>query len=207
MKSTLSPQDIKFIDTYLSNSDINYEDVRIEMIDHVASAIEHQMNNGDNRDFYDIFKDYMVENKRLLEKSGRKVFNGRIFKSVCFKFLKNLYSWQVLLGGTLLSLVLFYVYRNLENYNFIKPFVPIILMGALVIYPLIVFGKKKYSFLSNFFILVSVFYYSGYQFIGYINHNSIGFFIYMVLMAFFFVGSLETIIDLVNYYKVKFQYT
>ena len=56
MKNLLSPQDIKFIDTYLSNSDINYEDVRIEMIDHVASAIEHQMNNGDDRDFYDIFK-------------------------------------------------------------------------------------------------------------------------------------------------------
>jgi len=203
MKNLLSPQDIKFIDTYLSNSDINYEDVRIEMIDHVASAIEHQMNNGDDRDFYDIFKDYMVENKRLLERSGRKVFNGRIFKSVCIKFLKNLYSWQVLLGSPVLSLILYYVYQNLEGYDFIKPFVPIILMGALAIYPLIVFGKRKYSFLGNFFILVNIFYYLGYQFINYTNYDSIGFNVYMVLMSFFFAGSLKTIFDLVHYYRVR----
>ena len=203
MKNLLSPQDIKFIDTYLSNSDINYEDVRIEMIDHVASAIEHQMNNGDDRDFYNIFKDYMVENKRLLEKSGRKVFNGRIFKSVCIKFLKNLYSWQVLLLGTTLSFILYYIYQNLEDYDFIKAFIPIVLMGCLGLYPLAVFGKKKYSFIGNFFILVWGFYYLGYQFISYTNYDSIEFNVYMILMAFFFAGSLKTIFDLVHYYRVR----
>ena len=202
----LTQQDIKFIDTYLANSDINYEDVRIEMIDHVASAIEDKMNSGDDRDFYYIFKDYMIENKRLLEKSGRKVFNGRIFKSVCLKFLRNLYSWPVLLGGTILSLILYYIYQNLEGYDFIKSFIPIILMGCVAIYPLVVFGKRKYSFIGNFFILVWGFYYIGYQFISYTNYNSTGFYVYMVLLAFFFVGSLKTILDLVHYYKHKFKY-
>ena len=202
----LTQQDIKFIDTYLANSDINYEDVRIEMIDHVASAIEDKMNSGDDRDFYYIFKDYMIENKRLLEKRGSKVFNGRIFKSVCLKFLRNLYSWQVLLGGGILSLILRYVYQSLEGYNFIKSFIPIILMGCVAIYPLVVFGKRKYSFIGNFFILVCGFYYIGYQLISYTNYNSTGFYVYMVLLAFFFVGSLKTICDLVNYYKHKFKY-
>ena len=206
MKNLLSPQDIQFIDTYLANSDINYEDVRIEMIDHVASAIEDKMNSGDDRDFYYIFKDYMIENKRLLEKRGSKVFNGRIFKSVCLKFLRNLYSWQVLLGGGILSLILRYVYQSLEGYNFIKSFIPIILMGCVAIYPLVVFGKRKYSFIGNFFILVWGFYYIGYQLISYTNYNSTGFYVYMVLLAFFFVGSLKTIFDLVHYYKHKFKY-
>ena len=176
------------------------------MIDHVASAIEDKMNSGDDRDFYYIFKDYMIENKRLLEKRGSKVFNGRIFKSVCLKFLRNLYSWQVLLGGGILSLILRYVYQSLEGYNFIKSFIPIILMGCVAIYPLVVFGKRKYSFIGNFFILVWGFYYIGYQLISYTNYNSTGFYVYMVLLAFFFVGSLKTIFDLVHYYKHKFKY-
>lgn len=58
----LSLQDIQFIDTYLKSSDIIFTDIRIEMVDHVASEIEYLMDSGDTRGFYDTFKDYMVEN-------------------------------------------------------------------------------------------------------------------------------------------------
>lgn len=62
----LTSDNIVFIDTYLDNSRIEYKDVRLEMVDHIASAIEDKMNNGDKRAFYYIFKDYMVENKAIL---------------------------------------------------------------------------------------------------------------------------------------------
>ncbi len=39
----LTPEQIKFIDTYLKNSGVEFLDVRVEMIDHVASAIEEKL--------------------------------------------------------------------------------------------------------------------------------------------------------------------
>ena len=41
MKLTL--QDIQFIANYLKNSEVIYYDIRMEMLDHVATAVEQKM--------------------------------------------------------------------------------------------------------------------------------------------------------------------
>ena len=52
----LDKEQIQFIDNYLDNSDVVYADIRMEMVDHVASGIEARIDKGDTRDFYYIFK-------------------------------------------------------------------------------------------------------------------------------------------------------
>lgn len=68
----LTTKDIQFIDAYLENSDVIYADIRIEMVDHVASDIENRIEAGDTRDFYHVFKDYMIENKTQLLKNNKQ---------------------------------------------------------------------------------------------------------------------------------------
>ena len=58
----LTSQNIKFIDNYLKNSEVIYYDIRMEMLDHVATAVEQKMQT-ENLDFYDAFKSYMVVNQ------------------------------------------------------------------------------------------------------------------------------------------------
>lgn len=90
---SLTKENIQFIDTYLKNSDIIFTDIRVEMVDHIASEIEHLMENGDTRDFYYIFKDYMIENKKELVKERKeyyKVADKKIFKML----MKKLLSFQ-----------------------------------------------------------------------------------------------------------------
>ncbi|OBX21852.1 MULTISPECIES: hypothetical protein [Bizionia] len=66
----LTEDEICFIETYLKNSGVVFVDIRLEMVDYVASEIEARLQENDARDFYLIFKDYMVENKRhLLQRS------------------------------------------------------------------------------------------------------------------------------------------
>ena len=65
----LTLDNIQFIETYLKNSGINFVDVRMEMTDHIASSIETEIEKGDHRDFYYIFKDFMAVNKKSLLKS------------------------------------------------------------------------------------------------------------------------------------------
>ncbi len=102
----LTQDDIQFIDTYLKNSDILFDDVRMEMVDHVASDIEEQINNGDDRDFYNVFKDYMIENKKLLQNSN-KAFRKATDKKIALELLKQLVSLRTtfIFGIIYLSLV------------------------------------------------------------------------------------------------------
>ena len=59
----LTAKNIKFIDNYLKNSEVIYYDIRMEMLDHVATAVEQKI-QAENLDFYDAFKSYMVVNKK-----------------------------------------------------------------------------------------------------------------------------------------------
>ena len=47
---SLSSENIKFIDNYLKNSEVIYYDIRMEMLDHVATAVERKMQT-ENLDF------------------------------------------------------------------------------------------------------------------------------------------------------------
>lgn len=57
----LTPQQLQFIDRYLKESGVQYDDIRYEMTDHVASAIE-----GREGDFKESFYSYMINHKREL---------------------------------------------------------------------------------------------------------------------------------------------
>lgn len=108
----LTKENIQFIDQYLENSDVIHVDIRTEMIDHVASEIEVMMNKGDQRDFYFIFKDYMVANKhRLLNnnKSFIKVTDKQLVKSITQALLK----WPSLL--TFFSCMLLFTSLNMTT--------------------------------------------------------------------------------------------
>jgi hypothetical protein len=108
----LSQVDIKFIDTYLKNSEIIFTDIRIEIVDHVASEIEAIMNDGDPRDFYYIFKDYMVKNKASLLKDSRRYYKASD-KKILRKLVKKAFS--------LTGLLVFFL--TLFSFNLINEFI------------------------------------------------------------------------------------
>lgn len=61
----LTEENIAFIDSYLKNSGVRYIDVRYEMTDHIATALEEREGG-----FYENFRQYMLENKKSLLKSN-----------------------------------------------------------------------------------------------------------------------------------------
>ncbi len=91
----LNPTEIKFIDTYLENSEVNFADIRMEMVDHVASDIESEINAGDSRSFYDIFKDYMLANKATLLRNNKQSYLSLlwIYKFFLLYLVLNILQW------------------------------------------------------------------------------------------------------------------
>ncbi|RYJ43900.1 hypothetical protein [Flavobacterium beibuense] len=100
----LTDSEIKFIDNYLKTSGVEYLDIRYEMTDHVATALEEK-----EGDFYDEFKGYMVLHKKELLESNNKF--SRIARNKAFKLLfDNLLSVKgLLITGTLFGLSFFSV--------------------------------------------------------------------------------------------------
>src|SRR5690606_28497256 len=146
--SHLRTEDIQFIDTYLKNSDIIFTDIRIEMVDHIASEIEYLMDSGDTRGFYHTFKDYMVENKKKLLKD-RKEYYKASDKKIFRILLKKLFSFHgvVIFFLSLLSFNLINEFiENKTMFQIVKhvPFVLLISL-AIIYYLFIRKRKERYS--------------------------------------------------------------
>lgn len=92
----LTLQQLQFIDTYLKDSGVQYNDIRYEMTDHVASALENMEGDFDTN-----FKGYIITHKKDLFKTQRK-FIALARRKAVFALVKNLCRpWAVLLTGVI----------------------------------------------------------------------------------------------------------
>lgn len=107
---SLSKENIQFIDNYLKNSEVIYYDIRMEMLDHVASAVEQKMET-ENLDFYDAFKSYMVLNKKEILK-GNSIWS-MYSKGTILSFLKFLIKPFMILIGILF----YFFFENIDITN------------------------------------------------------------------------------------------
>lgn len=157
----LTKEQIQFIDQYLKKSEVVFDDLRMELVDHTASAVAHKMLEEDI-DFYDAFKNYMVENKRSILKAGmvHHTFN---FTLAISKFARFLFSKEVTIFSILflflgLKPLKFRLMQDLENLQ-------IILISSVCIFAIIWwivlygFFKKRIFALENNLILMTI----GYQ--------------------------------------------
>ncbi len=106
----LTKQQIQFINTYLINSNVIYIDIRYEMIDHIATAVEEKM-EAENLDFYNAFKKYMVENKNLILKNNKEV--GNFSWVEVKKYLQFLLKPTMFIFGVLICLI--YRFVDIES--------------------------------------------------------------------------------------------
>lgn len=112
----LMTENIQFIDNYLKNSEVIYYDIRMEMLDHVATAVEQKM-QAENLDFYDAFKSYMVVNKKEIMKGNK--FWSIYSKGTILNFLKFLVHPIMILIG----LSFYFFYKNVAiSIYFSEPF-------------------------------------------------------------------------------------
>ena len=131
----ISEENIQFIDTYLKNSEVVFTDIRLEMVDHVASEIEFRMNEGDTRDFYYIFKDYMVKNKNKLLKNNTQYYKSSD-KKILNAIVKKAFSINAVFIFIIIFLSLFFINKLLNPDMFAQvlralPFVVFFLFAGI----------------------------------------------------------------------------
>lgn len=147
----LTNQDLQFIDNYLTNSGVFYLDIRMEMMDHVASAVEKKMQEEDLI-FYDAFKDYMVANKKELMKNNREGIGYSDTKTFKEGFSFLLKPWSLVSLPIILFLFYFWV-DEINNTNFHNYYLVFVILIALSWGLGIYIYKKIYLKGARFFVL------------------------------------------------------
>ena len=156
----LSLENTKFIDQYLKKSEIVFDDLRLELVDHVATSVSFKMEE-EQVDFYDAFKNYMVENKKTLLKAGmaNHTFN---FKIAFLKFFQFLRLKEVVVFSVLVLFIAINNFKELltQNVENIQIGIGTAIFYFTLIWVILFYGifKKRFFVLENNFVLLVVFF-------------------------------------------------
>ncbi|AWI25056.1 hypothetical protein [Flavobacterium pallidum] len=160
----LTPENIEFIDKYLRNSDVIYADIRSEMTDHIATAIEAEMTETGG-EFLILFKDYMVQHKKELMKMNRR--NGTSSMVVArhyFDFLKK--PWMIVFALLNFFLLTVTFRSQTEAFSMDGSFYifPLIWMAIVLSPQLLVYAvtKKRFYYIERSGFLMASLYQASY---------------------------------------------
>ena len=191
---SLSSENIQFIDNYLKNSEVIYYDIRMEMLDHVATAVEQKM-EAENLDFYDAFKSYMVTNKKEILKGNKE--EGLYFKEPLKKFvLFSIQPIQILLAIGIFSIV--YFFTQYFGINDFTKYIYVIIIATyfvfLILHYLLTWKKKFYYIDKNFSIIFLLYQLANplhrianEGFTSYVIFNSIVLFVFFAFLRFYYL--------------------
>lgn len=190
----LTTEQIQFIDKYLQKADVIFVDIRAEMIDHVATAVEEKM-QSENIEFYDAFKDFMVFNKRELLNRNNKQF--KYFQEAIVVFSKTLFKLYNLVFGVFLIVVLAYFddLKLLETINYGLLFAILGIAIIQIIYSHFIL-RKRYLCLENTSSVLMIIYYFALFFNGFFGDfygNPISIGITLFLLFAFMVHAFVTV--------------
>lgn len=167
----LTVENIKFIDNYLKNIGIIYYDIRMEILDHVATAVEQKMVT-ENLDFYDTFRGYMLVHKTEILK-GNKIWS--VFsKDIIIHFFKFLIHPIMILGGV----SFYFFYRNFEVANYFSEsftirnlfFLIVIILACFQLMYFRLILKQRFFVLEKLSGLLAIIYYLQMFFMN--SHNA-----------------------------------
>ena len=203
----LSSDQIHFIDTYLINSEVIYVDIRLEMLDHIALAVEQKM-ESENQDFYDAFKDFMLQHKKEILVNNKK---PREFSWDSIKyFLLFLVKPTMLVFGVVLFLffkgidVNPYFSKNFTFYNLL-----FFMIFSTFLFQLVYFDfylKKRFYSIEKAGTVYRIIYSVQLFFMIFFGSKNISVYTFSILSFVFFGYVLFFIKGIVKFNKHQFNY-
>ena len=202
----LSKQEIQFIDNYLQKHDVVFVDIRAEMIDHIAAAVEEKMTK-EGIDFYDAFKSYMITNSKAILKNNKENWSFSLSQIKTFFFFLVKPQMLVILG-LLFIVSKFLVDTKTVNYfmeHSSRYFLHLIIFIALI--ELVYFWfilKKRFYYIEKNGQLLLILYWINLIFFDPLGDAGNTYYYGAVVFLYLFLGYiLFSIIYVRNFFKLK----
>lgn len=203
----LSKQEIKFIDTYLINNDVVYVDIRQEMIDHIALAVEQKM-EVENQDFYDAFKDFMVQHKKEILVNNKS--HPGFTLDAAQKFLLFLIKPFMLVFGVILFL--FFTSVNVNHYfskNFTFNNLMFVMIAFIALFQIVYFYiylKKRFYSIEKTGAILTIIYFAQLFFLPVFREQNLSVFT-LTIFSFLLLGYIIFFIrEIVKFNTHQFNY-
>ena len=205
----LTKEDIQFIDNYLLYSAIKHKDIRIEMIDHIACAVESDMAEN-NTYFYESFKGFMLNNKESLVRKNPflKAVTKRFFK----KLLKELLTLRslIIFGCLVMGLKFIVQTETLSTYFDSIYTVFAIALAVVALFLILYFWiklKERYSIIGIVFMTSGGLYYLNGVLFQNVSLNSVFSILYLSFCLLVLITEAIVLLDHIKYYQKKYQLT
>lgn len=204
----LTKDDIQFIDNYLIKSEVVYKDIRIEMIDHIATALEARM-QSENVSFYDAFKAYMIENKAMLLKENLKN-EKQALKRFWKTYLIKAFTIKSLVCLSLIGIIMFVISKydkSLSTSEAVRNVFEMLIYAVCVYYVIRVriFTKDKFSSLFYSILFLYAAHILLKLLIGFIVFNEFSGIVTATIVSFLLLHFAITSEYFLNYYKTKYN--
>ncbi|WP_412476891.1 hypothetical protein [Flavobacterium sp. TBRC 19031] len=203
----LSQEEIKFIDTYLESSEVIYSDIRQEMVDHIATAVEEKM-QLEQQDFYVAFKSYMLANKKDILKNNKKrwSFSWEAIR----QFLLFLARPHMLLFGVFV----FFFFKNVNvNRYFSADFTLKNLFFVLVLTAVLfqsgyihLYLKKRFYKVEKTAVILAFIYYGQFCFFPFFGTEEVSHWTLSIFSFLFFGYVFFFIQELIKFHKHRFNF-
>lgn len=203
----LSRDEIKFIDTYLQSSDVVYVDIRQEMVDHIATAIEEKM-QSEQHDFYKAFKSYMLTNKGDILKNNKNRW------SFSWEAIRQFLLFLIRPYMVSLAILLFFFFENVAvNNYFSDDFTLENLFFALVLTALLfqsgyiyLYLKKRFYTVEKTSVILALLYYGQLFLFPAFRTEQVST-VSLTIFSFLFFGYVVFFIkELVKFHQHRFNY-
>jgi len=203
----LSKEHIQFIDKFLQRNDVVYVDIRAEMTDHIATAVEERMKH-EEVNFYDAFRVYVTSNKKELFRMNKGIW--------WFSLQELKIYFRVLIRPTSLiinvCLILFFILlRNHDFYLSFKENLPFYFLVAFLLVSVLnviyfwIIRRERYFFIERNSIVLMILYWINLLLLRPFNASSslsnvliIGFFCLCVTYIFYTIDQMKSFLKLRN---------
>jgi hypothetical protein len=204
----LSQEEIQFIDTYLINSDVKYADIRMEMIDHIATGVECLMEK-DSLAFKEAFKSYMLIHKKEILR------NNKTRWSSSWELIKRFFLFLVRPALLVLGVLLFLFFNKIDVSRYFSvsfPFRDFIFFLIFAIFFLqriyfYVYLKKRFYRIERIGTLLTLIYYLQWCFFPVRGQKENGSVVTITIFSYVIIGYLLFLFrEIMNFKKHRLNY-
>ena len=203
----LSKDQIQFIDTYLINSEVIYVDIRLEMLDHIALAVEQKM-EVENQDFYDAFKDFMVQHKKEILRNNKTHPGFNLHAAQNFLLFLVKPYWLVFV----VVLFLFFKYVKVNSYfseNFTFNNLIFVMIASIALFQFVyfyVYLKKRFYSIEKSGAVLTIIYFAQIFFLPVLGKENVSI-ITFTIFSFLLLGYVVFFIkEIIKFNKHQFNY-
>ena len=203
----LNKQEIKFIDTYLIKNEVIFVDIRQEMLDHIALAVEERM-DAEKQDFYDAFKDFMVQHKKEILANNKS--HAGFTLETAQNFLGFLVKPYMLVFGVVLFL--FFTSVNVNHYfskNFTFNNLMFVMIAFIALFQIVyfyVYLKKRFYSIEKTGAILTIIYFAQLFFLPVFEEQNVSL-CTLTIFSFLILGYIMFFTkEIVKFNKHQFNY-